>query len=285
MKRLLVLKSLFLSLLLSLGLGFARPVLEVSFDAGAEEALEQIEAALAEQGFSLEQTLDVGLTIRNRGSDFMPYFLAVVSTDDAMEIAIAEDPRLMVFLPVSMVVFEKQEGRTTVAIVDHSRLLSFFSLSPEAELGLSESFEQLYAALANLGRVRRAPGGLTTEPPYTTATLAEESVEDVMFFFASAYQSQNMNQVGQMQFGDAMQEWYCNASYAEAIFTIEPTLGTGAPCRIFAYPSEEGITIGVANPNYARSAFPKAFASDDAMMSLDKILGLNRSVFVEMGVE
>ncbi|MEZ4607116.1 MAG: DUF302 domain-containing protein [Deinococcales bacterium] len=270
-------------------LALARPVFELVMEADLETAIEQLSEALTPQGFEIVRQLDIGESIRGRGTEaganFMPMKILILSTDESMLSAVDEDPRLAVFLPLSLAIYEAETGQTSLAVVDHSRLMSFFNLSSEKEAALNESFEKIYSAMSELGKVRRAPGGLTTIPPYAVAPVGEASVEDAMFLFSSSYQSQNMNQVGDMGLGDVMHEWFCNTGYAEAIFSIEPALATGAPCRIFSYEQDGQVYIGAANSEYARAAFPKTNFTEEARVAFDAISELNRSVFVEMGTE
>ena len=90
-----------------------------SLDAGFDEAIARIEAALKEEGFGVLTRIDVSATMKAKlGKDFRPYtILGACNPTLAFEALQIED-KVGTMLPCNVVVQETGPGKVEVAAID-----------------------------------------------------------------------------------------------------------------------------------------------------------------------
>ncbi|MBY8829831.1 DUF302 domain-containing protein [Hephaestia mangrovi] len=93
--------------------------LQTTLDKPIAEALEQVEAALKEEGFGVLTRIDIAQTLKQKiGVDFHPYtILGACNPALAFEALRLED-KVGTMLPCNVVVQEAEAGRSEVAAVD-----------------------------------------------------------------------------------------------------------------------------------------------------------------------
>ena len=275
---------LFSVIFLLTGLGFAQPVLSVSIEQPFDEAKLSFEAALNQNEISFDRFLDVGETIRSRGTNFMPFGIYVLKPSDNVLAAIEENPRLAVNYPESLVIYE-QAGTTNISTL-YSRYINYdFKLSPDTQQSLSNRFDDVWDVLASLGNLSIRELVEPTTKPYKLGHIADEDLEGSMFFYSSIYQDQNMNLVGEIELGSVLQAWLCNASIAQQMFQHDPDLGVVAPCRIFAFKENNAVVLGMVNLDYVIETFPDILENEKAHLGFQEMKEMGEQVFLEMGVE
>jgi uncharacterized protein (DUF302 family) len=96
--------------------GFSRRV-----DAGFDEAVGRVQDALQNEGFGVLTEIDVKATLKKKlDVDFRKYvILGACSPPNAYE-ALSAELEIGLFLPCNVIVYESDEGGTTVAAIDAS---------------------------------------------------------------------------------------------------------------------------------------------------------------------
>lgn len=84
-----------------------------------EEAVERTRAALAREGFGILTEIDVKGTIKKKlGEDFRKYvILGACSPPNALR-ALKAETEIGLFLPCNVIVYERDEGGSTVSAID-----------------------------------------------------------------------------------------------------------------------------------------------------------------------
>ncbi len=120
----------------------------VRTDKPVDEAVRDVEAALAERKFSVLWSLDVNDKLREKGLDLQKRFriLEVCSAPRAKE-ALESNPLVSHFLPCKVVVYER-DGRTEIGLPRPTGLMALVGdarlepLAQEVERILVEAVEQ-----------------------------------------------------------------------------------------------------------------------------------------------
>lgn len=117
-------------------------------------AIERVRTALQEQGFGVLTDIDVQATLQSKlGTDFYPYRLLGACSPDLAYRALELDPRLGVFLPCTVALYDTGQG-TEVHIQDPAVALRDEPTVEHAAL-VTEARRRLRLVLETLRRHRR----------------------------------------------------------------------------------------------------------------------------------
>jgi uncharacterized protein (DUF302 family) len=84
-----------------------------------EQAIEQVTAALKEQGFGVLTTIDVHATLKQKlDADFRPYTILGACNPPLAHRALSADLQIGLMLPCNVVVYETTPGRSHVEFLD-----------------------------------------------------------------------------------------------------------------------------------------------------------------------
>ena len=123
-------------------------------DAPFEDAVERVEAALADEGFGVLCDIDVRATLAEKlGVEFPRYRILGACNPALAHEGLQEEPHLGALLPCNVVVYEDDDGTVGVSAVDPGRLLSVVdapALDPIAD-EVTERFERVLDAVAAAG--------------------------------------------------------------------------------------------------------------------------------------
>lgn len=125
--------------------------LVVHLDAPYEEAIARTTAALQTEGFGVLTEIDVKETMRKKlDVDFRKYVILGACNPKLAHQALTAEPELGLLLPCNVIVYEADEGGSTVSIVDPVQLLGVArnpALQPIAG-EVRERLERVAASLA-----------------------------------------------------------------------------------------------------------------------------------------
>ena len=97
-----------------------RTTLNVSY----KEAIEKITAALKEEGFGVLTEIDVKATLKKKlDADFRRYIILGACNPNLAYQALQNELEIGLLLPCNVIVYETDEGQSTVAIVDPLSML------------------------------------------------------------------------------------------------------------------------------------------------------------------
>jgi uncharacterized protein (DUF302 family) len=125
--------------------------LEKTLEAPYEQVLARIPEVLAAEGFGVVTRIDMGETLKAKlGVNFRRYTIFGACNPALAHRALCADPRVGVFLPCNVAVYETEDGKTAVNIVDP---LEAMANAPEAALReiAAEAHTHLSHALFRLG--------------------------------------------------------------------------------------------------------------------------------------
>jgi len=92
--------------------------IEKTVDAGLDEAVERVTAALKEEGFGVLTDIDVRATLKNKlGVDFRPYRILGACNPGYAHTALQLEPMIGTMLPCNVIV-QETDGGTMVAAID-----------------------------------------------------------------------------------------------------------------------------------------------------------------------
>jgi uncharacterized protein (DUF302 family) len=112
-----------------------------------EETLVKVQAALKEEGFGVLTEIDVKATMKEKlGVDFRKYKILGACNPRLAHQAFSVENEIGALLPCNVIVYENDEGKTTVSIIDPVAALGFVSNEKLAEVG-TEAKERLSRAL------------------------------------------------------------------------------------------------------------------------------------------
>jgi uncharacterized protein (DUF302 family) len=123
----------------------------VHLDAPYEEAVAQATAALQTEGFGVLTEIDVKATMKKKlDVDFPRYVILGACNPMLAHRALTAEPELGLLLPCNVIVYENDEGGSTVSIVDPVQMLGVAgnpALQPIAG-EVRERLERVAAALS-----------------------------------------------------------------------------------------------------------------------------------------
>ena len=121
----------------------------VEVHAGYEETRERVVAALKEQGFGVLTEIDVKATLKKKlDADFRKYSILGACNPPLAHRALQAEPHIGLLLPCNVIVYENDDGSSTVATID-----------AEVQLGIAgrpELAEVARDVTARLGEVLKA---------------------------------------------------------------------------------------------------------------------------------
>lgn len=126
--------------------------IQVHLDTSYENAIEQVTAALKEQGFGVLTSIDVKATLKNRlDVDFRKYTILGACNPPLAHRALTVEPAVGLLLPCNVVVYEDEaQGGAIVSLVDPLAMMGFVdnpALTPIASEARAR-LEKVAAALA-----------------------------------------------------------------------------------------------------------------------------------------
>lgn len=126
--------------------------IQVHLDTSYENAIEQVTAALKEQGFGVLTSIDVKATLKNRlDVDFRKYTILGACNPPLAHRALTAEPAVGLLLPCNVVVYEDEaQGGAIVSLVDPLAMMGFVdnpALTPIANEARAR-LEKVAAALA-----------------------------------------------------------------------------------------------------------------------------------------
>lgn len=118
-------------------------------DSEFETVVEDVIAALADEGFGVLCDIDVQATIREKlGQEFRQYRILGACNPELAHEAMEQEPELGVLLPCNVIVHETESGEVGVSAVNPPRMLSVVDnpdLDPIAQT-VRERFERVLEA-------------------------------------------------------------------------------------------------------------------------------------------
>jgi len=109
-------------------------VLDISY----EDALEKVPAALKTEGFGVLTEIDVKATLKKKlDVDFRKYKILGACNPPLAHKALSAELDVGVLLPCNVVVWENDEGKTTIAAMDPYEVMASLIDNPEVK-GLAE---------------------------------------------------------------------------------------------------------------------------------------------------
>lgn len=125
--------------------------IQVHLDAPYEAAVEQVTAALKEQGFGVLTEIDVKATMKKKlDVDFQKYVILGACNPPLAHRALSAEPAIGLLLPCNVIVYEDEAGGSVVSLVDPIAMLGFVdnpALAPVAQEARTR-LEKVAAALA-----------------------------------------------------------------------------------------------------------------------------------------
>ena len=126
--------------------------IQVHLDASYEAAVEQVTAALKEQGFGVLTEIDVKATMKKKlDVDFQKYVILGACNPPLAHRALSAEPAIGLLLPCNVIVYEDEaQGGSVVSLVDPIAMLGFVgnaALAPVAQEARTR-LEKVAAALA-----------------------------------------------------------------------------------------------------------------------------------------
>jgi uncharacterized protein (DUF302 family) len=102
-----------------------------------DEAIEKVKAALQDEGFGVLTEIDVKATIKKKlDKDFRKYIILGACNPPIAYRALSEEIEIGLLLPCNVIVYENDDGGTTVSVVNAAKMLSVVEreeLGPMAE--------------------------------------------------------------------------------------------------------------------------------------------------------
>lgn len=126
--------------------------IQVHLDVPYESAVEQVTAALKEQGFGVLTEIDVKATMKKKlDVDFQKYVILGACNPPLAHRALSAEPAIGLLLPCNVIVYEDEaQGGSVVSLVDPIAMLGFVdnaALAPVAQEARTR-LEKVAAALA-----------------------------------------------------------------------------------------------------------------------------------------
>jgi uncharacterized protein (DUF302 family) len=117
-----------------------------------DEAVEKVTAALKEEGFGILTEIDVKATLKKKLEvDFRRYVILGACNPPLAYRALQSELEIGLLLPCNVVVYETDEGQTTVSIVDPMMMVSMTSSGELPEVA-AEARTRLNRVIERLGQ-------------------------------------------------------------------------------------------------------------------------------------
>lgn len=114
------------------------------------EAIEAVTAALKEEGFGILTEVDVKATLKKKiDVDFRPYVILGACNPTLAHRALSTEPQLGLLLPCNAIVYDNEDGTTTVSIMD-PMLMASMSDNAELHAVAAEANGKLQRVIAKL---------------------------------------------------------------------------------------------------------------------------------------
>jgi uncharacterized protein (DUF302 family) len=124
--------------------------LEKTLDIPYEQAVDQVTAALKEQGFGVLTEIDVKATLKKRlDADFRRYVILGACNPNLAYQALQAELDIGLLLPCNVIVYEKDDRQSTIAIVDPISMLGIVQ-SDELDSVADEARRRLQIVIDNL---------------------------------------------------------------------------------------------------------------------------------------
>jgi uncharacterized protein (DUF302 family) len=125
--------------------------LSIDVDLPYEQALQRVTEALKAEGFGVLTTIDVKATLKAKlDIDFRRYVILGACNPPLAHRALSEELDIGLLLPCNLIVYERDQGGSTVSAVNATAAMSFTSnpaLEPIAQ-EVSARLERVLAAVA-----------------------------------------------------------------------------------------------------------------------------------------
>ena len=115
-----------------------------------ETAIEKATAALEAEGFGVLTEIDVQATLKQKiGADFRRYIILGVCNPNLAHQALQSELEVGLLLPCNVIVYETDEGQSTVSIIDPMAMLGVVEgsglqdIADEARARLSRALDSL----------------------------------------------------------------------------------------------------------------------------------------------
>jgi uncharacterized protein (DUF302 family) len=124
--------------------------LEKTLDIPYEQAVDQVTAALKEQGFGVLTEIDVKATLKKKlDADFRRYVILGACNPNLAYQALQAELDIGLLLPCNVIVYEKDDRQSTIAIVDPISMLGIVQ-SDELDSVADEARRRLQIVIDNL---------------------------------------------------------------------------------------------------------------------------------------
>ena len=125
-----------------------KPGMSTTFEGSVEKAEAAITAALKNAGFGILTRIDVAETLKTKiGVDRSPYIILGACNPNLAHRGLTLEPELGLMLPCNVIVYEDDEGKTIVSIIDPAAMVGMID-NPDLTCLVEEARPLLQKALA-----------------------------------------------------------------------------------------------------------------------------------------
>ena len=125
--------------------------LQKTLDLSYEQAVDQVTAALKEQGFGILTEIDVKATLKKRlDADFRRYVILGACNPNLAYQALQTELDIGLLLPCNVIVYENDDRQSAIAIVDPISMLGIVQ-NDELDSVADEARRRLQIVIDNLG--------------------------------------------------------------------------------------------------------------------------------------
>jgi len=126
----------------------------ITVKGGMDQVIEQVTAALKEQGFGILTRIDVDKTLKTKiDVDFRPYVILGACNPALAHRALSARPEVGLMLPCNVTVEQETAGECVVKFIDPKAMMTFADLGQDPTLVTigTEAASKIAAAAATLG--------------------------------------------------------------------------------------------------------------------------------------